>query len=90
MRDLIVILAVVFAVYLISLRLHPWRRCRPCGGTGRHVGAVFTYSSRLCHFCGGNGRRARLGVYVFYRSALTWGERAPMAAAERRGRNLGR
>jgi hypothetical protein len=84
------VLVFIAIAYLLSLRIHPWRACRACRGTGRHHGSVFTYSHRQCLSCGGNGRRARLGVHVFHRGALTWAERGALAAQHRRGRNLGR
>jgi len=90
MGDLILIALIALAAYLISLRLHPWRRCRPCNGSGRHRGALFTYATRACTACGGNGRRGRLGVRVIHGGARVWGETRPERTAEERGRNLGR
>jgi DnaJ-class molecular chaperone len=49
------------AGYLVSLRMHPFRRCHRCAGTGKHFGAFFAYSQRPCRHCGGNGRRPRYG-----------------------------
>jgi hypothetical protein len=90
MGQLLLIAAVATVCYLVSLRLHPWRACRSCKGAGRHKGSVFTYSSRGCTSCGGNGRRARLGVHVFHRRALVWGESKPAEATAKRGQNFGR
>ncbi len=58
----IVLIVLVGAGYLISLRLHPFRRCPACNGTGRRRGAMFTYSHRRCRRCGGGSRQERLGV----------------------------
>ena len=59
----VIVLLVLFAVsYLISLRVHPFRKCPACGGTGRDVGSLFTYSHRRCRRCGGTGRQNRQGV----------------------------
>jgi hypothetical protein len=61
--EFLVMVIVLFAVfYLISLRLHPFRGCPACHGTGRHRGAFFTYSHRRCRRCGGGSRQNRLGV----------------------------
>jgi hypothetical protein len=90
MGDLILIALVVLVGYLVSLRLHPWRNCRPCKGTGRHRGALYKYSQRSCTACGGNGRRGRLGVRVIHSGARVWGETRPERTVEERGRNLGR
>jgi DnaJ-class molecular chaperone len=88
---LLVLIAVLAAAgYLISLRLHPWRRCKPCGGTGRAFGSVFKSSHRLCGSCGGNGRRARLGVNLIHGSKQVWGERVAEQAQAKRARNFGR
>lgn len=90
MAVIIGIVAIAVAGYLVSLRLHPMRACRACGGSGRHRGSVYRYSTRGCTSCGGNGRRARLGVNVFHRGGHVWGERAPAETVAKRGRNLGR
>jgi DnaJ-class molecular chaperone len=90
MGTLIVLVIIVVVGYLVSLRLHPWHPCRRCRGRGNHRGAVFKYAGRNCTSCGGNGRRARLGVRVFHGGRQVWGERAPAAASEERGKNLGR
>lgn len=90
MATLVVLGAILLVAYLVSLRLHPMRRCRPCKGTGRHFGAVFKSSHRGCTSCGGNGRRARLGVNLLHRGGLVWGERAPARASAERERNFGR
>jgi hypothetical protein len=90
MGTLLIIGAIALLAYLASLRLHPFRGCRHCGGTGRHRGQVFSYAQRSCTSCGGNGRRGRLGVRVLHGGAKVWGERRPEAAAERRAGRLGR
>jgi hypothetical protein len=90
MGHLLLIGAVLLLGYLISLRLHPNRKCRACKGVGRHAGSVFRYSTRQCVRCGGNGRRARLGIHVFHGGGRTWGERKPDEATARRARNFGR
>jgi hypothetical protein len=35
--------------YVVSLRLHPRRVCRACGGTGRHRGAMFWWGGSSVH-----------------------------------------
>ena len=90
MGTLILIAAVLFAGYLISLRLHPYRACSSCKGSGRHFGSMFTYSHRQCTSCGGNGRRGRAGLNVIHRGGPNWGERTPGQAAAKRGKNFGR
>ena len=61
---LLVVAIIVVAGYLISLRLHPLRRCGSCRGSGRHWGAIYTYAWRRCRTCGGSGSRDRFGVRI--------------------------
>lgn len=90
MAPLLEIAAVALVCYLISLRLHPWRVCRPCKGSGKHKGSVFSYATRSCTACGGNGKRGRLGVRILHAGGHVWGEKAPNATTARRGQKLGR
>ena len=64
---LAVLLALVLWVggYLISLRVHPYTRCRRCGGDGKHHGRLYPRAFRACPGCRGTGRRPRLGVRLF-------------------------
>jgi DnaJ-class molecular chaperone len=56
-----VLAAVLYAIaYAISLRLHPYRNCRKCRGSGKHRGAVFERAFRACRACDGSGRQLRL------------------------------
>jgi DnaJ-class molecular chaperone len=66
MGSLILLFAVFFGGYLISLRIHPLRKCPVCKMTGRHFGSVFTNSYRRCRNCEGTGRRDRWGTQVFF------------------------
>lgn len=50
------------ALYVRSLRLHPWRPCRrPMCKSGRRTDALWAYAWGPCRSCGGSGRRLRLG-----------------------------
>lgn len=53
------------ACYWISLRLHPFAKCKTCAGSGRHRGMFFTGASRACATCAGSSRVPRLGVRLF-------------------------
>jgi DnaJ-class molecular chaperone len=66
MTALIVIVLIVGAGYLISVRIHPLKRCPACKSTGRHFGSVYSYAHRRCRACGGTGRKDRLGAKVFF------------------------
>ena len=66
MTALIVIVLIAGAGYLISVRIHPLKRCPMCKSTGRHFGGVYTYAHRRCRACGGTGRKDRLGTKVFF------------------------
>jgi hypothetical protein len=58
---LVLIAAAIVAglAYRASIRLHPYRNCRRCTGSGKHRGAVFTRGFRACDRCGGTGRQLR-------------------------------
>ena len=66
MAALIVIALIAGAGYLISLRIHPLKRCPVCKMTGRHQGAIYSYGFRRCRACGGTGRKNRLGAKIFF------------------------
>ena len=56
----LIVAGFVFAIaYRSSLTRHPYRNCRPCHGSGKHRGTVFTRSFRACDACGGTGRQLR-------------------------------
>jgi DnaJ-class molecular chaperone len=60
------IIAIVFVLgYFLSIRSHPFTKCRLCNGTGRHFGTTYGYAHRRCRRCGGTGRKDRLGVRLF-------------------------
>ena len=64
--SIFIILIIIFIIgYYLSLRAHPYAKCRLCNGSGRHWGSVYTYAHRRCRKCGGNGRKERLGVRLF-------------------------
>ena len=66
MAAFIVIALIAGAGYLISLRIHPLKRCPVCKMTGRHFGAIYSYGYRRCRACGGTGRKDRLGAKIFF------------------------
>jgi DnaJ-class molecular chaperone len=66
MGTLIVIALIGGLGYLVSLRIHPLRRCPVCKMTGRHYGSVYSYGYRRCRACGGTGRKDRLGAKIFF------------------------
>lgn len=66
MAAFIVIALIAGAGYLISLRIHPLKRCPVCKMTGRHFGAIYSYGYRRCRACDGTGRKDRLGAKIFF------------------------
>lgn len=61
-----IILGIIFLIgYYLSLKAHPYTKCRMCNGRGRNFGTVYTYAHRRCRKCGGTGRKDRLGVRLF-------------------------
>ena len=63
---LLLLIVIVVGGYLISLRIHPLRKCPVCKMTGRHFGSVFKSNYRRCRKCGGSGRLDRWGTQVFF------------------------
>ena len=63
---LLLLIVIVVGGYLVSLRIHPLRKCPVCKMTGRHFGDVFKYSYRRCRKCDGSGRLDRWGTQVFF------------------------
>ena len=61
-----VLVAIVAGGYLVSLRIHPLRKCPTCKMTGRHFGDVYKGTFRRCRRCDGSGRRDRLRVQLFF------------------------
>ena len=62
---LLLIIAIFAVGYLISLRVHPLRKCPVCKMTGRHFGGMYSYAYRRCRKCGGTGRMDRWGTQAF-------------------------
>ena len=56
-----------FALYVVSLSLHPNAKCNRCKGAGRHHGALFSYAQRPCNSCKGRGVHPRLGRKVLFK-----------------------
>ncbi|ADB30936.1 hypothetical protein Kfla_1842 [Kribbella flavida DSM 17836] len=65
---LFLLLLAGFAVYLISLSLHPNAKCGRCKGAGRHRGTLFSYATRPCNSCKGRGTHPRLGRKVLFKT----------------------
>lgn len=66
MTAVFVVAVLFFIGYLVSLKIHPLRKCPVCKMTGRHFGGVFTYSYRRCRKCNGTGRMDRWGTQAFF------------------------
>lgn len=58
-------LITLIAAYLVSLRVHPWTRCRRCSGGGKSKDRIWRGAHGTCPSCGGRGRHPRLGVRIF-------------------------
>jgi DnaJ-class molecular chaperone len=64
---LLLLLMAAFAVYVVSLSLHPNAKCNRCKGAGRHHGSIFSYAQRPCTSCKGRGVHPRLGRRVLFK-----------------------
>jgi len=59
----IVIIGIIIIVgYYLSLRTHPFTKCKVCNGRGRHFSTFYTSAYRRCRKCGGTGRKNRFGA----------------------------
>jgi hypothetical protein len=80
----VITVAIGFLVWMISVWLTPFRKCRICKGTGRFNGALSTWAVRQCPNCGGRGVKRRYFVTTVFGEKLTRGEaRARKARAHR-------
>ena len=50
----LLLIVIIGAGYLVSLRIHPLRKCPTCKMTGRHFGSVYKGSYRRCSRCDGS------------------------------------
>lgn len=64
---LLLLLMAAFALYVVSLSLHPNAKCNRCKGAGRHHGSLFSYAQRPCNSCKGRGIQPRLGRRLFFK-----------------------
>ncbi|WP_242000480.1 hypothetical protein [Kribbella rubisoli] len=64
---LVLLLMAAFALYVVSLSLHPNAKCGRCKGAGRHHGSIFSYAQRPCSSCKGRGIQPRLGRKLFFK-----------------------
>jgi hypothetical protein len=64
--SLLLLIALITSGYIISLRIHPLRKCPTCKMKGRHYGSIYGASYRRCRRCDGTARDDRLGTRVFF------------------------
>ena len=64
---MLVLAMAAFALYVVSLSLHPNAKCNRCKGAGRHRGALFSYAQRPCNSCKGRGVHPRLGRKILFK-----------------------
>ena len=68
MGIIIIIGIIAIFSYYLSLRAHPFTKCKVCSGSGRHYSTTYADAHRRCRKCGGTGRKDRLGVRLFIKS----------------------
>jgi hypothetical protein len=61
---LVILVLMVVVAYVVSLRRHPYSRCRICD-RGKVRGRVFSHPWCRCRAVGGTGRRPRIGTWFF-------------------------
>jgi DnaJ-class molecular chaperone len=58
---ILVVAAIAFGRWRMSIRRYPYEKCRACGGTSRTPGSNPERFGR-CRKCGGTGRQLRRGA----------------------------
>lgn len=58
---LILIIAVVIAGYVLSLKLNPYVKCSKCKNSPKIKGWVFNKAHHVCSNCKGTGQEVRFG-----------------------------
>jgi hypothetical protein len=82
----VITVAVGFLVWMVSVWLTPFRKCRVCKGAGRFNGTLSTWAVRQCPSCGGRGVHRRYFVTTVFGDKLTRGEARARKARTRRNR----
>jgi hypothetical protein len=82
----VIAVAAGFIMWLVSVWLTPFRKCRICKGTGSFSGSLSTWAFRQCPSCGGSGRHRRYFVTMVFGDKLTRGETRAIKARTRRNR----
>jgi hypothetical protein len=59
--ELILIIALVVAVYVLSLKINPYVRCSRCKNNPKRKGLIFNYAHHICSKCKGTGQQVRFG-----------------------------
>lgn len=54
--------AVLYGLWRIDARIHPYRRCPRCKGSGRFTNPLMPRYFRLCPRCNGSARLVRRGA----------------------------
>jgi hypothetical protein len=62
MGFIVIIAITVGLVYYVSLKTHPYTKCKVCNGTPKQYNPVFPDAFRFCRKCGGSGRTERFGA----------------------------
>ena len=62
MGILLILAVIVGLVYYVSLKTHPYTKCKACNGSPRIYNPVFPDAFHFCRKCGGTGRRKRFGA----------------------------
>jgi len=75
----------LFAGYIVTIRFNPRISHRPCRGTGRRTGWIYTWTHHRDRDCGGTGRVIRWGSARFGTQPIR-AEATRQEAARRRAR----
>jgi DnaJ-class molecular chaperone len=64
--ELFVVVAVLVAFYVVSLKLNPWVICSRCKNKPKRKAWAFGYAHHTCPKCAGTGQQLRFGRHLLF------------------------
>ena len=73
--ELVLVLVLLIAGYVLSLKLNPWVRCSRCKNQPKRKAWLFGYAHHVCPKCQGTGQQLRLGRKLLFKRPTSPGGR---------------
>jgi hypothetical protein len=73
--EVVWVIAILIACYVLSLKLNPWVRCSRCKNQPNRKGWVFSNAHHVCSKCQGSGRQLRFGRKFLFKRPVAPGDR---------------